>query len=85
MTYAPSGSSSAAAEPDLLDLDSALGELAGFDEAQARLVELRFFGGLSVEETAHVVGCSPRTIKREWRLARAWLHQHLKTNAAAAS
>ena len=78
MTYAPSGSSSAAAEPDLLDLDSALGELAGFDEAQARLVELRFFGGLSVEEAAEVMGVSRTTANREWQTAKAWLYRRLK-------
>ena len=62
---------------DLLDLESALGELAVLDPRQARVVELRFFGGLDVEETAEVLGVSARTVKREWRTARAWLQQRL--------
>ena len=64
--------------PDVVGLDDALERLAAIDADQARIVELRFFGGLSVEETAHVVGRSPRTVKREWRLARAWLFDALK-------
>lgn len=58
---------------ELLALDEALGELAVLDERLARTVELRFFGGLSVEETADVMAVSPRTIKRDWRKARAFL------------
>ena len=57
----------------LLDLDGALAELAEFDPDQARLVELRYFGGLTIEETAEVMGVSPATVKREWSIARAWL------------
>jgi RNA polymerase sigma factor (TIGR02999 family) len=66
-----------AGTPELLDLESALKELADLDPRQARVVELRFFGGLDVEETAHVLGLSPRTVKREWQTARAWLQHRL--------
>jgi RNA polymerase sigma factor (TIGR02999 family) len=62
---------------DLLALDEVLARLASIDERQARVVELRFFGGLSVEEAAAVLGLSPATIKREWSMARAWLFQQL--------
>lgn len=57
----------------LLDLDQALNELATFDPDQSRIVELRYFGGLTIEETAEVMKVSPATIKREWAVARAWL------------
>jgi RNA polymerase sigma-70 factor (ECF subfamily) len=60
-------------EPDVVALDEALDTLATFDSRAARIVELRFFGGLSVEETAEVVGVSPRTIKRDWAAAKVWL------------
>ncbi|MBS1807144.1 MAG: sigma-70 family RNA polymerase sigma factor [Acidobacteria bacterium] len=63
--------------PELIALDDALKTLAQFDERRSRIVELRFFGGLSVEETAEVLGVSPRTIAREWRLAQAWLYREL--------
>ncbi len=59
---------------DLLALDDCLQELARLDPQQARLVELRFFGGLSIEETAQVMSISPATVKREWTTARLWLH-----------
>ena len=62
---------------DLLALNDALQALAEFDERRSRIVELRFFGGLSVEETAEVLGVSPRTVAREWRLAQAWLYREL--------
>jgi RNA polymerase sigma factor (TIGR02999 family) len=58
---------------DLIALDEALKNLAKFDEFKSRLVELRYFGGLSVEETAEVLGVSEITVKRHWRLAKAWL------------
>jgi RNA polymerase sigma factor (TIGR02999 family) len=58
---------------DLLALDEALKDLAKFDEFKSRLVELRYFGGLSVEETAEVLDVSEITVKRHWRLAKAWL------------
>jgi len=62
---------------ELIELDDALKSLGQLDPQQARVVELRFFGGLTVEETAEVLGISPRTVKRDWRLARAWLHGEL--------
>lgn len=62
---------------DLICLDKALETLAQLDKQQAQIVELRFFGGLSVEETAEVVGLSPTTVKREWSSARAWLYREL--------
>lgn len=58
---------------DLIALDDALNELAKLDPQQSRIVELRFFGGLSIEETAEIVGVSSTTVKREWATARAWL------------
>jgi RNA polymerase sigma factor (TIGR02999 family) len=64
-------------EIDLSAIDSALARLEQLDPDQARLVELRFFGGLTIEETAEVMGVSPATIKREWSLARAWLRREL--------
>ena len=60
---------------ELVALDEALGQLERLDERLARTVELRFFGGLSVEETADALGVSPRTVKRDWRKARAFLFQ----------
>ena len=62
---------------DLVTLDEALGRLAALDPRQARIVELRFFGGLSVEETAEIVAASGRTVKRDWQLARAWLKREM--------
>jgi RNA polymerase sigma factor (TIGR02999 family) len=63
---------------DAIDLDRALEKLETFDPGQARIVELRFFGGLTVEETAEVMGTSESTVKREWTLARAWLFRELE-------
>ena len=60
-----------------LDIENALVELQRLDPRQARLVELRLFGGLGVEESAEVLGLSTRTVKREWQTARAWLQQRL--------
>ena len=62
---------------EVLAVDRALTRLATLDADQARIVELRYFSGLTVEETAHVLGTSPRTVKREWRLAKAWLYEQL--------
>ena len=59
------------------ELDEALNRLQQLDPDQAKLVELRFFGGLTVEEAAEVMGISTATVEREWRMARAWLHQQL--------
>jgi RNA polymerase sigma factor (TIGR02999 family) len=62
---------------DLVALDDALHELAKLDPQQSRIVELRFFGGLSIEETSHVLGISPATVKRRWTTARVWLHDEI--------
>jgi RNA polymerase sigma-70 factor, ECF subfamily len=62
---------------DVLALDVALGELERLDPDQGRLVELRFFGGMTVEETAEALGLSPATVKREWAVAKGWLHRAL--------
>ena len=67
----------AAANIDLIALDDALEALAAADERRSRVVELRFFGGLSVEETAAVLKISPETVMRDWKVARAWLYQQL--------
>jgi len=66
---------------DLLDLDAALNELEHLDPQQARIVELRYFAGLSIEETAHVAGVSPATVKRDWLVARAWIRRRLSGGA----
>ena len=63
---------------DVVALDEALLRLAEFDPQQARLVELRFFGGLSIGETAGVLGISPATVKRNWNVAKAWLARELR-------
>ncbi|HEX8366938.1 MAG TPA: sigma-70 family RNA polymerase sigma factor [Pyrinomonadaceae bacterium] len=65
-------------EFDLLALEEALQSLETIDARQARIVELRFFGGLSIEETAHVLNISPTTVKREWTFAKAWFQRELK-------
>jgi RNA polymerase sigma factor (TIGR02999 family) len=64
-------------DPDLIALDEALTRLAEIDARKSQVIELRFFGGLSVEEAAEVMKISPRTVKREWSLAQAWLHCEL--------
>jgi RNA polymerase sigma factor (TIGR02999 family) len=66
---------------DLLALDEALTRLASLDAQQARVVELRFFGGLTLEETAEVMKISPATVGREWTMAKAWLFAELGSNA----
>lgn len=73
-----------AAEPDLdvVALDDALRELASVDEQLSRVVELRYFGGLKVEEVAEVLGTSPRTVDRAWATARAWLRRRLEGSGA---
>jgi RNA polymerase sigma factor (TIGR02999 family) len=68
---------------DLIALDTAMKRLATLDERQSRIVELRFFGGLSIEETAHVMEISPATAKREWATARVWLHREIGSSAEA--
>jgi RNA polymerase sigma-70 factor (ECF subfamily) len=69
-------------EIDLVSLDDTLTRLAALDPQQGRVVELRFFGGLSIEETAVVMGISRATVKREWATARAWLQRELKQRRA---
>jgi len=67
----------AAKDLDIVALDQALDRLAEIDPQQSRVVELRYFSGLNVEETAEVLGISPATVKREWRIAKAWLHREI--------
>ena len=67
---------------DALALDEALTRLASLDGQQARIVEMRFFGGLTVEETANVLKISPRTVKRDWSMARAWLRRELSGSSS---
>jgi RNA polymerase sigma factor (TIGR02999 family) len=64
---------------DIVALDEALTGLAEVDAPQSRIVELRFFGGLTTEEVAEVLGMSPATVKREWSLAKAWLYRAIRT------
>lgn len=66
---------------DVIAIDEALERLYAIDQDQVRIIELRFFAGLTVEETAHVLRRSPRTVKREWRLAKAWLFRELQNEA----
>jgi len=66
---------------DVLAIDEALTKLAAIDHQQAKIVELRFFSGLSVEETAAALGISPRTVKRDWSVARAWLRREIGEQA----
>lgn len=68
---------------DVRALDDALDALKRFDAHKSQLVELRFFGGLSIDEAAHVLDVSPRTAARQWRLARAWLHARLAEGAGS--
>ncbi len=62
---------------DLLALDEALNELSALNERHSKIVELRFFGGLSIDETAHILDVSPQTVRSDWRMVRAWLRQFL--------
>ena len=68
---------------DVLALDEALTRLSAVDPRQGQVVELRCFGGLTIEETADAVGLSPTTVKEEWRLAKAWLHRELRRDTQA--
>ncbi len=63
---------------ELLAVDDSLNQLAKIDPRQAKVVEMRFFGGLSIEEAAEVLGVSPKTVKRDWSVAKAWLYADLK-------
>ncbi len=67
-------------EVDLISLDDALEKLAKFDKMQSKIVELRFFGGLTIEETAHSLKISPATVKREWTVAKTWLFREISRN-----
>jgi RNA polymerase sigma factor (TIGR02999 family) len=69
-------------DPQILDLDQALTELAKLDERQSRIVELRFFGGMTMEEISQVLGLSLSTVEADWRMARAWLHRQLSDDGA---
>jgi RNA polymerase sigma-70 factor (ECF subfamily) len=69
-------------DPDLVALDEALKALAEIDDRRSRIVELRFFGGLSIRETAEVLGVCPDTVVRDWRLAKTWLAHEMKKSAA---
>lgn len=66
---------------DLRELDDALNSLAEIDSQKARIVEMRFFGGLSIEDVAEVLEMSPRTVRRHWRVAKAWLHKEISKGA----
>ncbi len=67
-------------ELDVIAIDEALARLAEFDEQQARVVELRYFGGLSIEDTALALGISAATVKRDWTMARTWLRSELRSS-----
>ena len=66
-------------EIDLIALDEALTRLSEFDERQSRVVEMKFFAGLTIDEIAEALDISTATVKREWHVARAWLHKELRT------
>ncbi|HVB57309.1 MAG TPA: sigma-70 family RNA polymerase sigma factor [Candidatus Acidoferrales bacterium] len=68
---------------EVVAVDDALNRLSEFDPQQARVVELRFFGGLSIEETASVLGTSPATVKRNWNVAKAWLARDMRSHEDA--
>jgi len=68
---------------DVIALDDALNALSAFDEREAKVVELRFFGGLSEEETAEALGTSLRTVQRDWALAKAWLLREMRSGGEA--
>ncbi|MGD8329210.1 MAG: sigma-70 family RNA polymerase sigma factor [Acidobacteriota bacterium] len=70
-------------EVDVVDLDDALSALGEIDERQARVVEMRFLAGMTIEETAEALGVSPRTVQLDWRMARAWLRRRLGGGAVS--
>ena len=72
----------ASPDVDVLDLDAALTELAAFDARKSQVAELKFFGGLTLEEAGHVLGVSVATVEREWQVARAWLYARLTDKSA---
>ncbi len=67
-------------EIDIIELNEALEALEAIEPTQAKIVELRFFGGLSIDETAHALNTSPATVKREWAIAKTWLYRRLKND-----
>jgi RNA polymerase sigma factor (TIGR02999 family) len=71
-----------AVNTDLIALDDALERLSELDEQQSRIVELRFFAGLTIEDTSEVLGISPATVKRDWTSARAWLYREIASSEA---
>jgi len=81
VTLAEDVAASVPAPPDILDVDAALEELAALDERQARLVELRFFGGLTLEQAASALGVSLGTANRDWAMAKGWLYRRLSPPA----
>lgn len=68
------------ADVDVLDLNEALDRLAEMDKQQAKIVDLRFFGGLTIEKTAEVLRIAPATVKRDWKMAKSWLYSELNKN-----
>ena len=70
---------------DVIALDDALTALAAIDERKSQVVELRFFGGLGIEEAAEVLRVSPETVKRDWKLAKAWLRRELRNSTTSAA
>ncbi len=82
VTLAEAGPVAEGRPPDLIELDQALSDLARLDPRKASIVELRFFGGLTIPEVAEVLETSPSSIFRQWRQARTWLYRHLSGAAA---
>lgn len=78
VTLSEAGALSKPRELDLTALDSALEKLSRTDPRQAQIVEMRFFAGLSIEETSRALEISPATVKRDWAMARAWLYREMK-------
>jgi DNA-directed RNA polymerase specialized sigma24 family protein len=77
LTLSEPAQESTALEAELLDVDAAIKELATLDRQQAKIVEMRFFGGLSIAETALALGISPATVKRDWAVAKTWIRRRL--------
>ena len=85
VTLEPSILAIKGSSPDVLAIDQALDRLAQLDQRQSKIVELRFFAGMTEEETGHVLGISVRTVKRDWQVAKAWLYHELKSRPATDS
>jgi RNA polymerase sigma factor (TIGR02999 family) len=84
VTFDEGGLASSASEPDVIRLDDALQALAAHDERKCRVVELRFFSGMTAEEIASALGISAKTVLRDWEFARAWLERELAPTRSAA-